>query len=121
MIEIGVERIAIQDRIWVDGWVKMRKQGTTVTSLLPKPGFGHFYVKELVGVTHLFFKNDLGVEFDLCHQIGGGDTTIINEFITNNFISGGNDHLHGLSHWLADGVLTAFELPDVAEYIEFVT
>jgi hypothetical protein len=35
--------------------------------------------------------------------------------------SGGGGHLHGLARWLADGSTTAFNLPDICEYVEVVS
>lgn len=36
-------------------------------------------------------------------------------------LASGAEHLHGLARWAAPGVVTVFELPDVAEYVEVVT
>lgn len=40
---------------------------------------------------------------------------------SNGTVASAADHIHGLARWIADGSLTAFELPDFAEYIEFVS
>lgn len=34
---------------------------------------------------------------------------------------GGADHLHGLARWAADGSASAYELPDLAEYLEWAS
>lgn len=124
MIEIGTERIKHIGRAWLKGWLRMEQPDSEVPDLSVSVGQGHFWMnQDENGVTHLYFKNDDNETFDLCHGSstggsGGGGTTIINN-ITN--VSGGNDHLHRLTEWTADGVATVFYLRDLAEYVEVVT
>lgn len=136
MIEIGTERIALQNRIWIDGWSKWKVQGTTITSATPVSTYGHLYAKDVNGdgVEHIMWHNaENDEEFDLCHPPGGGDTTIIdqtiiNEIINNyitNIVNNVNapstaGHLHGIQRIMGDGSTTTFELLDFAEYVDVV-
>ena len=120
MINIGLERIVLQARIWIDGYLRMQNQEAAVTELTPIEGTLNVYARPGTdGISHLYYRDDDDVE----HDMSGG--TVVNNTTVNNTTivqgGGGDDHLHGLAHWLGDGTLATFELPDFAEYVEVVT
>jgi hypothetical protein len=135
MIEIGTERIALQNRIWIDGWMKLKGQEVAITDASVPTGYGHLYVKDYDGDgnMHLVFKDDDDIEYDLCHQ-GGDTTTIIDQSVINNIINNfitqiinnvnsptTAGHLHGLVRLRADGVVTTFYMWDYMEYLDITT
>jgi len=65
MILMGLERIALQGRMWIQGYFKLQERGNDETDLKPDVGYVHIYVKTVNGATKLFYKDDLNNE----HQI----------------------------------------------------
>lgn len=62
MTHVGLERIILQFRIWIEGHLKMKAQTSEVTSLVPDAGFIHIYAKDDSGTTRLFYRDDAGAE-----------------------------------------------------------
>ena len=62
MIKVGVERLAVQGRVWLEGYVKFKARGSDETDLTPKTGFCHLYAKTVSGVTRLYYRDDANVE-----------------------------------------------------------
>jgi hypothetical protein len=66
MILAGLERIAIQGRIWIDGYLKWNIRGTEETELEPKRGYCHVYPKrDGSGIIRLYIRGDDNVEREI--------------------------------------------------------
>ena len=76
MIDIGLERIALFGRIWLEGYFKIRVRGTEETELVPKTGDLHLYVRNTSGPTRLYYRDDEGVEYQLLAGASGSTTSI---------------------------------------------
>lgn len=76
------------------------------------------------GVHSLAKQGDTALYGDVTLTGTGGITltrSSQNIAIDGSGISGGGSHLHGLARWIADGAASAFDLPDIAEYVDSVT
>lgn len=65
MIRVGAERIVLEGRGWLDGYLKMQEQGSDVSNLSPADNYLHLYAKDKAGVSTLYWKDDADVEHDL--------------------------------------------------------
>lgn len=66
MIKVGVERIAIQGRVTLEGYIKLKIRGTDETELEPDDDYLHIYAKRnSSGVIKLYFRDDDNVEREI--------------------------------------------------------
>lgn len=66
MIKIGLERIAFQGRIWLEGYLKVKIRGTDETELRPDEDFLHIYAKrDSSDVIRLYYRGDDNVEREI--------------------------------------------------------
>lgn len=66
MIDIGMEQIQLQGRVWlINGYLKVGTASASQVALTPPDGYIHIYTKD-TGTTTFYFKDDAGVE----HEIG---------------------------------------------------
>ena len=66
MIKIGVERIAIQGRVTLQGYIKLQIRSTDETDLEPDEDYLHIYAKRnSSGVIKLYFRDDDNVEREI--------------------------------------------------------
>lgn len=74
MILIGLERIALQGRLWLQAYFKLQARAAEETELEPDPGYLHLYVKDTDDGTRLYFRDDGGNEYQIL--AGAGTTSI---------------------------------------------
>ena len=65
MIKAGIERIALQGRIWLQGYIKLQNRGTDETDLRPDSGYVHIYAKTVSGTTKLYYRDDANTEKEI--------------------------------------------------------
>ena len=58
---IGLERIALQGRIWLEGYLKLKNRDTDETALIPETDFIHVYARG----DKLYYRNHAGVEKEI--------------------------------------------------------
>ena len=66
MIKVGVERIAIQGRVTLQGYIKLQIRSTDETDLEPAEDYLHIYAKRNgSGVIKLYFRDDDNIEREI--------------------------------------------------------
>ena len=66
MIKVGVERIAIQGRVTLDGYIRLKIRATDETDLEPAEDYLHIYAKRNgSGVIKLYFRDDDNIEREI--------------------------------------------------------
>ena len=65
IIQIGIERIILEGRIWIQGYLKMQVRGTDETALTPATGYVHVYAKTSGTTTKLYYRDDAGTEHEI--------------------------------------------------------
>jgi len=74
MIEKGTTWVKHTGRFAVDGYFRMKEQGTAFTGLTPPADHLHIYPKDNAGITELFYRNSAGTERDLSGGLTGSGT-----------------------------------------------
>ena len=64
MIKVGLERILIQGRTWLEGYLKIKEASATEVALSPDDDTIHVYVKDKSGTATPYWKDDADAEHE---------------------------------------------------------